>query len=71
MSIEDVEQALREARAKLVDARFKAGAGALKKVHEIGLAKKTIARLQTKRTQLAVPHVAPEERAATKQADAH
>ncbi len=48
MSREAAEKALQEQRAQLVDARFKASAGALKQVHTINVMRKTIARLLTK-----------------------
>jgi len=44
----EVQKALKDARAQLVDLRFKIAAGSLKKVREIRKARKMIAHLLTR-----------------------
>ena len=49
----ELEEALSEARAQLVDFRFRAATGALKQVHEVKVRRRRIGRLLTRLAQLA------------------
>lgn len=50
-SKEELEALLREARAKMVDLRFRIVSGSLKQVHEVARARKMAARIMTRLAQ--------------------
>ena len=51
-SAEELQKAWEQGRAELVDLRFKAASGALKKVHLIAKLRKSLARILTRLNQI-------------------